>query len=444
MYKKLQFLIFLICCVFSLDVSSKDKLYSFKLKNGMQVLLVPDYNSELVMHSVFYKVGGLQDFHGKAGLAHFLEHLMFRSTKNYKSGELVDFFDKNGALYNAATGEELTFYYELSRKEILEDLMLFESDRMKNLILKDDEIDKEREIVKEERRMRTDNIPEEKFLEKLLSIFYNNDYYGQSLIGTMNDINSISNQDFRNFYHKYYNPNNAILVIVGNFDVDKTKDLVEKYYGELKNDDAELKEHYYRNPNPDLPLKTKNLFYQESDQEVKQSSYYYLTMAPTFASKNEDDGLVMRLLANIIANGDNMLSKKLVEEKKIASSVQILYNNFSYDNAPFLIKIDPVDDSKIPEIEDFMKDFFKNQKEIVSEQELERFKNLQIDGQIYFMDDIQNKAMLYGEVLLFGLNPKVVNNYDKKIESIKVSDIEAMYNRVFIENPYIVGILTRG
>ena len=439
MPKRILLLFFL--CIFVQNAFSKEQFEHFKLKNGLEVLLVPDNKTELVVHSVFYKVGGLQDFYGKAGLAHFLEHLMFRSTQNYETGDLIDFFDKNGAIYNAATGHELTFYYEFGKKELLEDLMKFESDRMKNLVLHDDEINKEREIVKEERRMRTDNVPEEKFLEKLSAIFYNNDYYGQSLIGSMNDLHAILNQDFRNFYYKYYNPNNAILLVVGNFDSEKTKALIEKYYGVLKNDDIDLKD-YYKNTNPELPVKTKNLFYEEKDKDIKQSNYYYLTMAPTFQSKNTN-GFATELLAYIVETGDNMLSKKLVEEKKIASDVSVEYNNFGYDNAPFLIKITPVDDSKIKEIQIFMNDFFKNQKEIVSEKELSRLKNLYIGQHTYAMDNLQNKAMIYGQVMLSGLNPEIVSDIKNQVNAITIADLEKVYNEIFIQNPHIIGILSK-
>jgi zinc protease len=439
MLKKILFLI--LVSIISQTLYSKDFLEHFKLKNGLEVLLVPDNKTELVMHSVFYKVGGLQDFYGKAGLAHFLEHLMFNSTKNHKRGELVDFFDKNGTIYNAATGNELTFYYELGGKNLLEDFIRFESDRMKNLLLNDEEINREREIIKEERRMRVDNIPEEKFLEKLLNIFYNNDYYGVSLIGSMNDLHSILNQDFRNFYYKYYNPSNAILVIAGNFDLKKTKILIDKYYGILKNDEVDLS-NYYKNLNPELPSKTKNLFFEERDKNIKQSNYYYLTTAPTFSSKNKKEGFAAELLSYVIENGDNMLKKKLVEDMKIASNVSIQYNSFGSDNSPFLIKITPVDNSKIHEIKDFMNDFFKNQKTIISEEELKRLKNLYIGQNIYMMDSLHNKAMMYGQIMLSGMDPKLMNDFKNYIENVTISDIEEIYKKVFVENSYIVGILS--
>ena len=144
--------------------SSKNIHYAV-LANGMRVVIIKKDFQNIISHSIFYDVGGLNDFFGKAGLAHFLEHLMFRSTVNQKSGNLINFFDRNGVRYNAGTSFEFTVYYEVARRELLADLMRFESDRMMNLILKDDEITKERAIVKEERRMRVDDVPEEKFLE---------------------------------------------------------------------------------------------------------------------------------------------------------------------------------------------------------------------------------------------------------------------------------------
>ena len=438
MLKKIIFFI----VFFSLKSFATDNLHHFKLKNGMEVLLIPDNKTELVMHSVFYKVGGLQDFYGKAGLAHFLEHLMFRATKNYKSGELINFFDNNGLFYNAATGHELTFYYELGRKELLEDLMKFESDRMKNLILKDDEINKEREIVKEERRMRVDNVPEEQFLEKLSSIYYNNGYYGQSLIGSMNDLNAISNQDFRNFYYKYYNPNNAILVINGNFEIQKTKKLIEKYYGRLQNNKDNKLSGYYRNDKPDLSK--ENLRFEQQNKNLSQSSYFYMTNGGTFRSKKNNNGFVNEFLAYIIQNGDKMLTKKLVEEKKIASQISLQYDPYGYDRSPFLIKITPTDDSKIKEIDEFMKNFFQSNKNIIDKKELQRLKNLYIGQNIYAMDNLQSKNLIYGQALLAGLKPDIINNMDKHIKKITVKDVNNAYKEFFIKNNHIVGILSRG
>ncbi len=436
----LKTILFLIL-FFSFSISAKDNLILYKLKNGMDVLLIPDNKSELIVHSVFYKVGGLQDFYGKAGLAHFLEHLMFRSTKNHKSGELIDFFDNNGMIYNAATGHELTFYYEFGRKELLEDLMKFESDRMQNLVLKDDEINKERGIVKEERRMRVDNVPEEKFLEKLSEIYYNNGYYGQSLIGSMNDLNAISNQDFRNFYYKYYNPNNAILVVAGNIDIKKTKKLVEKYYGSLKNNNHNLVE-CYRNSKPEI--NKANLVFRQDDKNLTQSNYYYMANGSTFASKKQNSGFINEFLAYIVENGDRMLKKKLIEEKKIASNVSVQYNSFGYDKSPFLIKITPIDDSKIKEIEEFMRDFFKSSNNIISNQELKRLKNLYIGQNIYMMDNLQAKNLFYGQAMVIGLSPHKINNIEKYIKRITVSDLNDAYRELFVKNNHIVGIFVRG
>jgi predicted Zn-dependent peptidase len=145
----------------------------------------------------------------------------------------------------------------------------------------------------------------------------------------------------------------------------------------------------------------------------------------------------------VIENGDMTLQKKLVEDMKIASSVSIQYNSFGYHNSPFLIKITPVDESKIEEIKNFVNDFFKNQNGIISEHELERLKNLYMGQHVYMMDNLHSKAMVYGQAMVVGMNPEIISGVRKYIDEIKVSDINAMYKKVFVENPSIVGILSK-
>ena len=422
-------------------VNSKNIHYA-TLANGMRVVIVKKDFQNIISHSVFYDVGGLNDFFGKAGLAHFLEHLMFRSTINQKSGNLINFFDRNGVRYNAGTSFEFTVYYEVARLELLADLMRFESDRMMNLILKNDEIAKELAIVKEERRMRVDDVPEEKFLEQFLEIYYNNNSYGQSLIGSINDLNATQNQDFRDFYKKHYNPKNAVLVIVGNVDFDSTMNLVNKYYGVLKNRDFDVK-NYYRATDFTKSF-LQDGFELKKDSKNKNSNYYYLTVAPTFFNGMKN-GVLADFLSYFIVYGNNMLRKKLVEELKIASDVSVQYDAFAKSGAPFLIKITLVDNGKLNRLKDFMYDFFKNITcESINQSELSRLKKLFITNKIYQDDDIEMISMFYGRGLLSGLKISELENYKKSVNNISVNDVKNIISKVFVQNSSITGILLGG
>ena len=421
--------------------SSKNIHYAV-LANGMRVVIIKKDFQNIISHSVFYDVGGLNDFFGKAGLAHFLEHLMFRSTINQKSGNLINFFDRNGVRYNAGTSFEFTFYYEVARRELLADLMRFESDRMMNLILKDDEITKERAIVKEERRMRVDDVPEEKFLEQMLEVYYNNNYYGHSLIGPINDLNATQNQDFRDFYKKYYNPKNAVLVIVGDVDFDSTMKLVNQYYGILKNRDFDVKNYYraidftksFLQDGFELRKKSKN----------KNSNYYYLTVAPTFYSSIKK-GVLADFLSYFFVYGNNMLRKKLVEDLKIASDISIQYDPFSKNGSPFIIKITLADNGKLNLLKDFMHDFFKNiSHESIDSNEIQRLKKLFITNKIYQDDDIELVSIFYGRGLLSGLQISDLENYKKSLNNISKKDIKKIISKIFVQNTSMTGILLGG
>lgn len=430
------------CC----DVGAKenDGIHYATLKNGMRVLLMKRDFQNIVSHSVFYDVGGLNDFFGKAGIAHFLEHLMFRSTKNQESGKLINFFDKNGVRYNAGTGFEFTVYYEVARKELLENLMQFESDRMMNLIVKDDEIAKERAIVKEERRMRVDDVPDEKFLEKMSELYYNNNSYGQSLIGSINDLNATENQDFRSFYKRYYNPKNAVLVIVGNVDFADTMRLVNKYYGELENrrsEDALSSGYRATDFNKNFLQGGLEL---RADSKNQNSNYYYLTVAPSFFHGMKD-GVLADFLSYFIVHGDNMLYRKLVEEMKIALDVSVQYDAFSKDGAPFLIKITLANNGRLNQLKDFLDDFFRNIIHYsIDAKELERLKGLFIANKIYQDDNIEMVSMFYGRGLLSGLKISEIENYKRFIDGISARDVSHMISRVFNKNISMVGVLFGG
>ncbi len=207
----------------------------FTLDNGLQVVVIPDHRAPVVTHMVWYKIGAADEPKGKAGIAHFLEHLMFKGTDKVPPGEFSKIVRRNGGEDNAFTSQDFTAYYQRIAKDRLDLVMSLEADRMQNLKLTDEAVLPERDVVKEERRMRTDNDPASLLSEQIDAALYLAHPYGKPVIGWMDEVAKLSRQDAIDFYHQYYTPKNAILVVAGDVTPEEVKALAEKYYAPLKN-----------------------------------------------------------------------------------------------------------------------------------------------------------------------------------------------------------------
>ena len=230
--RKIAFIVApLLFCFNVLCFATVQKVHHFTLENGLEVHIIQDKSLPIIAHTLLYKVGSANDPKGKSGLAHYLEHLMFRSTKNIDnvSNKLHDIFSK----FNAMTSAYFTIYHELVTDDQIDEVMKLESDRMVNLKITDNAADLERKIVLEERKMRIDSSAESLLEEEMLATFYRNDKSWQTA-GWEKEILTLNTNDAINMYKKFYNPSNAVLILVGNIDLDKTKTKINKYYGTLK------------------------------------------------------------------------------------------------------------------------------------------------------------------------------------------------------------------
>ena len=217
------------------EIKFSDRVESYYLQNGLKVVLIEDRRSPAVVNSIWYKVGSSDEEVGKTGISHILEHMMFKGTDNLNPGEFSSIVKKMGGTENAFTSKDYTGYFQKIHMSDLEKCIELESDRMQNLKLQDKELKSEIEVVKEERRLRTDDNPVAKAFEKIMINAYGMNNYGIPIIGTMDDINSITKEDLQNWYNLYYQPNNAIVIIAGNFNSDEVKRFIQKYYGSITN-----------------------------------------------------------------------------------------------------------------------------------------------------------------------------------------------------------------
>ncbi len=271
---------------------------TFTLENGMQVVVIPDHRAPVVTHMVYYKVGSADEPMGEAGIAHFLEHLMFKGTPKHPAGELDRLIRINGGDGNAFTTRDYTGYFQRIAKEQLGLMMDLEADRMQNLVLKDETVLPEREVILEERRERIDNDPSSLLGEQLDSVLYNAHPYQKPVIGWMDEMKTLNRQEAIDFYRTFYTPANAVLIVAGDVTSDEVKALAEKYYGSLKN--TFVPKPRLRTPEPE-PIAARRVILKDDRTASPMLQRAYL--APSYATDTAGEAEALDLLAEIAGGG---------------------------------------------------------------------------------------------------------------------------------------------
>ncbi|GFZ87471.1 peptidase M16 [Rickettsiales bacterium] len=398
----------------------------FTLENGMLVVVMPDYKTSGVTHSVWYKVGGADDEPGKSGTAHFLEHLMFKGTKKFKAGMFHHIIGSNGGSYNAFTHFDFTAYYEKIMPEHLEKAMELEADRMRNLILDEREIELERKVVLEERRMRTDNVPKEQLEEHMRSTIYQYHPYGRPVIGWEKEILNIKKEDLQRFYNKYYQPSNAILVISGSIDPEEVLTLAQKYYGGIENT-QEIK----RDTIGQIEIVGKLNLKMNSNFDTRRWVRYY--KAPSAAYSGLSKSISFLVATYILGEGkSSRLYRSLVIEKKLATDVAIEYDPGAYkENTIFGIHIAPTAEAELEKIsqecDSVMQEFISRG---ISKEELEKAKNMILADIVYSQESFYQKAEQYGVALTVGISLEDIESWhQEKLQAvIKEEVVDAITN----------------
>src|SRR5215218_1723623 len=288
---------------------------TFTLPNGLQVLVIPDHRTPVVTHMIWYKVGSADETPGKSGLAHFLEHLMFKGTSKHPAGEFSETVRRIGGNENAFTSVDYTGYFQRVPREQLGKMMEFEADRMTGLILKDENVLPERDVVLEEYNMRVANNPEARLSEQVMAALYLNHPYGRPVIGWRQEIEKLDREDALAFYKRFYAPNNATLVIAGDVDAREIRPMVERAYGAIPVQPAIAAQRTRpQEPEPAAP-RTVTL----SDPRVEQEGLrrYYLVPSSTTAAAGE--GPALDVLAQLMGGGSNSyLYRALVIDRPLA------------------------------------------------------------------------------------------------------------------------------
>ncbi|WP_195821188.1 M16 family metallopeptidase [Roseobacter sp. MH60115] len=413
---------------------------TFALDNGMQVVVVEDHRAPVVQHMLWYRAGSADEPKGSSGVAHFLEHLLFKATDTLEAGELSATVARNGGRDNAFTSYDYTAYFQRVAADRLELMMRMESDRMRNIRLTDENIETERDVIIEERNQRTENNPNALFGEQIAAAQYLNHRYAVPIIGWMHEMQTLDMEDALGFYEIYYSPNNAILVVSGDVTPEEVRTLAEKYYGVIP-------------ANPDLPERVRTeeppqtaerrLIFR--DARVAQPYVRRSYLAPERDPGAQEKAAALTFLAEILGGGTtSYLTDALQFDTQIATYSAAFYRGVSLDDTTFNLIVVPRPDVSLQEAEDAL-DAAVAQFLIdgVDPEQLDRIK-LQIRAdQIYARDDVDRIANRYGQALSSGLTVEDVQAWPDVLEAVTAEDIIEAARDVFDKRASVTGWLMR-
>ena len=436
----------LLALAFTSDVLAQTTVTSerpttFTLPNGLQVVVIPDRRTPVVTHMIWYKVGSADETPGKSGLAHFLEHLMFKGTSRHPAGEFSKTVLRVGGNENAFTSTDYTGYFQRVPREQLARMMEFEADRMTGLILKDENVLPERDVVLEEFNMRVANNPDARLTQQIMASLYLNHPYGRPVIGWRQEIEKLDREDALAFYKRFYAPNNAILVIAGDVDPKDVRPMVERTYGEIPAQPA-IATHRVRpqEPMPEAP-RTVTL----SDARVEQTSVrrYYLVPSASTAAAGESPAL--DVLAQLIGSGSNSyLYRALVIDRQLAVSAGAGYQGTSLDPSQFVISASPkpgVEFSQIEQVIDsVIADVGQNP---ARSEDLERVKTQLIAQAIYAQDNQATLARWYGAALTSGLSIDDIRAWPDRIRAVTAEQVRDAAQKWLDKKRSVTGYLIK-
>jgi len=404
--------------------NSLPKYYTKELSNGLQIVAIPMKNdSNVISTDVFYKVGSRNEVMGKSGIAHMLEHLNFKSTKNLDAGEFDEIVKGYGGVNNASTSFDYTHYFIKSSKKNLDKSLDLFAELMENLNLKDEEFQPERDVVAEERRWRTDNSPMGYLYFKLFNNTYTYHPYHWTPIGFMGDIQTWTIEDIKEFHKKYYTPNNAIVIVTGDIDKDEVFEHVEKHFKDIKNtNDKEKLDDKVHMVEPEQDGAKRIIIHKESEVEMVAITYHI----PNF---EHEDQVAMSALSEMLSSGkSSRLNKSLIDEKRMANSVYG-YNMELKDPGVFLFLAVCNPGVKAEDVEkEILKEIKKIKAGKVKQSELNRVKiNTKADF-IFSLENSSSVANLFGSYFVRG-NIKPLLSYEEDINKLKLEDITKVANR---------------
>ncbi len=411
---------------------------SFTLDNGLEVVVISDHRAPVVTHMVWYRVGAADEPPGKSGIAHFLEHLMFKGTEKIPSGEFSKIVARNGGEDNAFTGQDMTAYIQRVSKDRLPLVMEMEADRMVNLRLTENDVATERNVILEERRTRVDNDPSSILSEQMFAALYLSHTYGIPVIGWEEDMKKLDRQDAISFYKRYYAPNNAILVVAGDVEVDEVRKLAEETYGKIAANKNLAKQA--RPPEP-APQAARRVILK--DPRAGQATIQRLYLTPSYVTAEPGEAEALDLLMKIVGSGStSRIYKKLVVEEKKATSAGGWYSGSGRDSGRLGVYAVAGANTPIEESEKLLDEVLADVVENgVTQKELDRARNAYLAEYVYGLDSQSRLARRYGSALVTGSTIEDVEQWPERLKKVKREDLQRVAKKYIVEKRSVTGFL---
>ena len=430
----------IVICIAYNGVSSSAKTLKaeyFMLDNGMEVVLIPNHRAPVVVHMVWYRVGSADDPVGKSGLAHYLEHLMFKGTKRIKPGEFSQIVARNGGQENAFTSRDYTGYFQRVARDRLEIVMELEAERMQGLILSEEITLPERDVILEERSTRVDNEPASLLSEQMAAVQFLRHPYGTPVIGWRNEMEKLTHKDALNFYRQYYSPDNAILVVAGDISFSDLKPLAERYYGGLKPTKLMTRERPIEPPQ--ISPKEITLV----DKRVPNVSVTRSYLVPVAEEFTTNDKAALQIIAELLGNKTtSRIYQSLVVKDKLAAAAGASYQPITLNPNRFFIYAEALNgvnaNSLTLALDNVISEFLHNG---ATETEIEEVKIRIQDSTTYALDNPQATAYIFGHALSAGMTVHEVEKWSDIIASISSKRLMTIARKVFRPERSVTGYL---
>lgn len=410
----------------------------YKLENGLKIIVQEDHRSPVVVSQVWYKAGALDEVNGKTGVAHVLEHMMFKGTKKVPAGQFSRKIAAAGGRENAFTSQDYTAYFQQLEKSQLPLSFELEADRMANLNLTKEEFEKEIKVVMEERRWRTDDKPQAQVNEHFNSAAFRTHPYGRPVVGWMSDLENMRVEDTREWYNHWYAPNNAVLVVVGDVKADEVYKLAKQHFGKIK-----PKAVPERKPQKEPPQIGERRVVVKAPAKLPSLQIGFHT--PVLNDPNQDwEPYALEILASVLSGNDSArLNQKLVRESQVAVDVGAGYDMIARGRQGlFELAGSPSEGKTVAELETAILQQIEKIKESgVTAEELKRVKAQVIAADVYQRDSVFYQAMQIGQLELTGFSWKILKDYPAKLSAVTSEQVQEVAKKYLVKDNMTVATL---
>ncbi|MBY0260685.1 pitrilysin family protein [Methylobacterium sp.] len=413
---------------------------AFALDNGLDVVVVPDHRAPVVTHMVWYRNGSADDPLGQSGIAHFLEHLMFKGTERHPIGAFSKAVSGLGGQENAFTSYDYTAYFQRVARDHLKTMMEFEADRMTGLVLDDAVVAPERDVVLEERRMRVETDPSAQLSEAMAASLFVHHPYGTPIIGWMHEIEELNRTHALDYYKRFYTPENAILVVAGDVTPDDVRRMADETYGRVTPQGTRPVRLRAREPEPKALRRLA-----VADPKVEQPTLQRLYLTPSCITARDGECHALELLAEVMGGGStSYLYRKLVMELGVAVNAGAWYMGSAIDDTRFSVYAVPAEGVSLEKLEEEVDRILRRvPSEALTPEAIERAKTRLVAETVYSSDSQSSLARIYGSALAIGESIEEVRRWPADIEGVTQGRLAAVAERYLVPARSVTGYLTK-